>query len=252
MKKIIFALMAMAYCMNSAASGKIKTSQDSISYALGYVIGGQQVSKALLEKYGCNKELFIKALTDALNGDSSTMTQVKANAIMRSADQKIEDSEDNKKNQAYFEAKIKNDQYMAGVKADSRFAEIPNSWDSTATGVYRRVITEGDGETPTASSAVKFNYKYKLTNGKVVSESKSGEPIEGLINTLLPGLQDALVQMPVGSKWEIVIPSELAFDKDEQYNSDGSVMVPANSILIFELELINTGTPEEIDFFGGE
>ena len=60
-------------------------------------------------------------------------------------------------------------------------------------------------------------------------------------------LQDALTSMPVGSKWEIVIPSELGFDKEEQYYDDGRVMIPANSILIFELELLNTGTPEDMN-----
>ena len=87
-------------------------------------------------------------------------------------------------------------------------------------------------------------------NGTLISQSKNGEPIEGLVRNLLPGLQDALVEMPVGSRWEIVIPSELAFDKDEQTFEDGHTMVPANSILIFDVELLNTGTPEDIDYYG--
>ncbi|MCQ2191622.1 MAG: FKBP-type peptidyl-prolyl cis-trans isomerase [Paludibacteraceae bacterium] len=252
MKKVLVFVLAFAYGLSSMAATKIKTTQDSVSYALGYIVGGQQLSSLIINKYGCDKELFLKAMRDALYGDSTTMTQVEASKYMHNTEVKYQAREENKKDVAYRAAKGDNDHYMAILKTNPNFKEIPNSWDSTAMGVQRRIITNGKGEKPTVSSAVKFNYRYKLTNGTVVSESKPGEPIEGLVSNLLPGLQDALVEMPVGSKWEIVIPSELGFDKDEQRYEDGRVMVPANSILVFEVELINTGTPEDIDYYGGD
>jgi FKBP-type peptidyl-prolyl cis-trans isomerase len=248
MKKIIILIAALFTLQMANAGGKkLKTSQDSISYAVGYIVGGQQLSSFIISKYGCNKEVFLKAVTDAINGDSTTMNQNKATKIMQKADDKISEKEEDKKENAYKTAKAVNDRYLDDNLKRSGYKEIPNSWDSTARGVQYRVIKAGDGETPTASSAVKFNYSYRLTDGTLISKSSDGEPTEGQISNLLPGLQDALTSMPVGSKWEIVIPSELGFDKEEQYYDDGRVMIPANSILIFELELLNTGTPEDID-----
>lgn len=250
MKKHLLVIMAIMFAVNSMAATKIKTRQDSISYALGYIVGGQQLSKTMIERYGCSKETFLKAVQDALNNDSATMTQVKANAYMHQAEMRYLAKENSKKDAAYKEALGKNNEYLASIKRNSQYKELPNSWDSTSCGVLRKIIKQGAGERPTVSSAVKFNYSYKLTNGTIISQSKPGEPIEGLVSNLLPGLQDALVEMPVGSRWEIVIPSELAFDKDDQHFEDGRTMVPANSILIFDVELLNTGTPEDIDYYG--
>lgn len=253
MKKLaLLLLLTLPLGLNCQAATKIKTTKDSLSYALGYIVGGQQLSNFLVGKYGCNKELFLKAVQDALYNDASTMTQEEANVYMHKAEARYQAQENSKKNTAYQIAKVQNDVYLSSKRADKQYKEIPNSWDSTQCGVFRKIIKNGSGEKPTVSSAVKFSYSYRLTNGKLVSQSKQGEAIEGLVGNLLPGLQDALVQMPVGSKWEIVIPSELAFDKDEQLSDDGNVMVPANSILIFDIELLNTGTPEEIDYYGGE
>ncbi len=250
MKKHLFAILSIMFALNGMAATKIRTAQDSISYALGYVVGGQQLSKSMIERYGCSKETFLKAVQDALNNDSSTMTQLQANAYMHKAETKYLTKVNKKKDAAYNEAKGKNNEYLAAIKRDNQYKELPNSWDSTSCGVLRKILKAGSGEKPTVSSAVKFNYSYKLTNGTVISKSKAGEPIEGLVSNLLPGLQDALVEMPVGSRWEIVIPSELAFDKDEQNFEDGRTMIPANSILIFDIELLNTGTPEDIDYYG--
>lgn len=252
MKKIVLLLITLCTCAGALGATKIKTTQDSLSYALGYIVGGQQLSNYLVGKYGCNKELFLKAVQDALYNESGTMTQAEATDYMHKAEERYQAQQNSKKDVAYKSAKLQNDVYLTGIRTNKQYKEIPNSWDSTQCGVFRKIIKAGTGEKPTVSSAVKFYYSYRLTNGKVVSQSKPGEAIEGLVGNLLPGLQDAFVQMPVGSKWEVVIPSELAFDREEQLNADGSVLVPANSILIFDVELLNTGVPEEIDYYGGE
>lgn len=251
MKKLIIVLTSLMLSSvgNMAnAAKKIKTTQDSISYALGYVVGGQQLSNFLIEKYGCDKELFLKAVTDAINGDSSVMTQTKAAKVMERADYDKHVADEKKKDVAYKKQKSDNDKYLNNNLKRTGFEEIENSWNKNDKGIQRRIIKVGKGETPTTSSAVKFNYMYRLTDGTVISKSDADMPTEGIVGNLLPGLQDALTHMPVGSKWEVVIPSELGFDKEEQYYDNGKVMIPANSILIFEIELLNCGMPEDLDF----
>lgn len=248
MKKIVFLFIALTTMQLSQAARKLKTNNDSVSYALGYKIGCQQLNNPVLKN--CDQQMLLQAIADALNKDASTMNLSTANGIMIRADKAVKAQEQKKKEIAYKESSFDNKQYLASKKIDVKYKELPNSWDSTATGVLRKVLKQGNGEVPTVSSVVKFNYSYKLRDGKLVS--KSSQPIEGLVSNLLPGLQDAFTNMPVGSKWEVVIPSELGFDKDTQYYEDGRIMVPANSILIFEIELINTGTPEAIDYYGGE
>ncbi len=246
MKKFFFLLVGL-FSLSSAQATKIKTSQDSISYALGYIVGGQQLSSYMIKKYNCNKEVFLKAIEDALNSDSTIMGQKKASNVIERADNQVKITEENQKEQVYLKAKISNDAYLKKNLQRSGFEEIPNSWDSTANGIQRKIITEGDGDVPTMSSAVKFNYKYSLTDGTLISKSDDDQPTIGMVGNLLPGLQDALTNMPVGSKWEIVMPSEMGFDKEPQYNEAGKEIVPANSILIFDLELLSTGTPEDLD-----
>ena len=247
-KKIIaISLLMMTSNVANISAGqskKLKTKQDSISYALGYIVGGQQLGSFMVNKYGCDKELFLKAVADALYGDSATMGQQSATRLMNEADKIKREEEDKEKNINYEKQKAINNKYLDENIKKSGFAEIENSWNKQDRGIQRRIITQGTGEIPTTSSVVKFNYSYKLTDGTLVSKSDGDYPAESVVSTLLPGLQDALTHMKVGSKWEVVIPSELGFDKEEQYKDNGKILVPANSILIFELELLNCGAPE--------
>ena len=111
---------------------------------------------------------------------------------------------------------------------------------TTASGLQYEVLQSGNGESqPTASSTVRVHYHGTLIDGTVFDSSvERGETISFPLNRVIPGWTEALQLMPQGSKWEIVIPSELA------YGAGGQGPIPPSSTLIFEVELLEIKAPE--------
>lgn len=100
-------------------------------------------------------------------------------------------------------------------------------------GLQYKVLKAGSGPMPSDSDKVRVHYTGSLVNGKIFETSfESGRPVELNVADLVKGWQEGLKRMPVGSKWALYIPSELA------YGEKGSSNIPANSTLIFELELL--------------
>ena len=196
---------------------------DKLSYALGLGIGRQ------LAQMGANDlsiEDFAEAIKDVIAGNDLKMTNHEAQTIVQDyfakQEQKIQ-AEMAEKGKAAKEA---GEKYLAenakkeGVK-------------TTASGLQYKVLTTGTGEKPSATSKVKVNYEGRLIDGKVFDSSyERGKPITFGVNQVIKGWTEALQLMPVGSKWELYIPQELAYgDRDHE-------SIPAFSCLIFTVELL--------------
>ncbi|WP_373829335.1 FKBP-type peptidyl-prolyl cis-trans isomerase, partial [Bacteroides heparinolyticus] len=105
---------------------------------------------------------------------------------------------------------------------------------TTPSGLQYKIITKGDGAIPADTSKVKVNYKGTLIDGtEFESTYKRNEPATFLANQVIKGWTEALTMMPVGSKWELYIPYNLAYGSRET----GGQIKPF-SVLIFELELL--------------
>ncbi len=103
------------------------------------------------------------------------------------------------------------------------------------TGVYYKVLKEGNGAKPTAESTVKINYEGKNMKGKVFDSSyKRNEPATMSVGQVIPGFTEALKAMPVGSKWEVCIPQDKAYG-ERPAGED----IPAYSALVFTIELLS-------------
>ncbi len=103
------------------------------------------------------------------------------------------------------------------------------------TGIYYKVLTEGKGEQPKAESTVKINYEGKNMAGKVFDSSyERKEPATMAVAQVVPGFQEALKAMPVGSKWEVCLPYDQAYGEREAGED-----IPAYSPLVFTIELIS-------------
>ena len=102
-------------------------------------------------------------------------------------------------------------------------------------GLQYKVLKDGSGETPKATDKVKVNYKGTLIDGKEFdSSNKLGKPAEFQVNKVIAGWTEALQLMKVGSKWEVFIPSNLAYG-----DRGAGPMIGPNSTLIFEVELVS-------------
>lgn len=260
MKKLILAmgaLVALTSSCNGGVSPKadLKNAQDSISYALGVVVGNsmaQQLKQmpfdtvdvkvyanALANSKPSEKYLeYIQSQLDTIYADLF-MAGCRAQLALGNAALTPELAEGilNNKAAATRMAKQKErDEHAAKNLAEGRsFLEsnIKNEGvDSTATGLQYKVIVMGEGPKPAANDRVKVNYRGTLIDGTEFDASKD-EPITLSLNGVIAGWKEALQMMPVGSKWQIYVPADLAYGK-----RGGGEKIGPNATLIFDIELV--------------
>jgi FKBP-type peptidyl-prolyl cis-trans isomerase len=105
---------------------------------------------------------------------------------------------------------------------------------STPSGLQYKVLTEGDGAMPAATDTVKVHYTGTFIDGKKFDSSVDrGEPATFGVDQVIPGWTEALQLMKVGSKWQLAIPSDLAYGPQGR-----GAQMPPNSVLLFDVELI--------------
>ena len=192
--------------------------QDEVSYALGLSIG--QNFKASGIK-AITSEDFIAGLQDALAEREPQMTTERAREVI---------------NQLFM--RLQQEESELNAAAGKEYQEIMRHKSGVVTlpsGLQYEIIKEGKGAKPKATDKVRVHYHGTLINGVVFDSSvERGEPAEFPLNAVIPGWTEILQLMPVGSKWRVVIPSELAYGS----RGAGDVIRP-NMTLIFEIELLD-------------
>lgn len=192
--------------------------QDEVSYALGLSIG--QNFKASGIK-AITSEDFIAGLQDALAEREPQMTTERAREVI---------------NQLFM--RLQQEEAELNAAAGKEYQEIMRHKSGVVTlpsGLQYEIIKEGNGAKPKATDKVRVHYHGTLINGVVFDSSvERGEPAEFPLNAVIPGWTEILQLMPVGSKWRVVIPSELAYGS----RGAGDVIRP-NMTLIFEIELLD-------------
>ena len=192
--------------------------QDEVSYALGLSIG--QNFKASGIK-AITSEDFIAGLQDALAEREPKLTNERAREVI---------------NQLFM--RLQQEEAELNAAAGKEYQEIMRHKSGVVTlpsGLQYEIIKEGKGAKPKASDKVRVHYHGTLINGVVFDSSvERGEPAEFPLNAVIPGWTEILQLMPVGSKWRVVIPSELAYGS----RGAGDVIRP-NMTLIFEIELLD-------------
>jgi FKBP-type peptidyl-prolyl cis-trans isomerase FklB len=194
----------------------LKTAIDSLSYALGMSAGNFYKQQGMLS---LNTPLCSKGMNDALKSGKTLLNEQQANSIIMAFMQKesAEKAADNKKAGAAFLAANKN---KPGV------ITLPS-------GMQYMVLQEGTGPKPVATDKVKCHYEGSLIDGTVFESSiKNGQPVVFSVNGVIAGWTEALQLMPVGSKWRLFIPSNLA------YGDQGNQGIKPGATLIFDVQLL--------------
>ena len=219
--KIILAV-AVAAVLVGCNKPDMKSDKGQASYAIG-----QQIGKNLkAQNIEIDSVTLAASLKDALAGKSEMKDDEIQKAMMKlqenSMKKQQEEGEGNKKKSADFLDKNKT---ASGVKV-------------TASGLQYSVITEGTGAIPKKEDTVKCHYTGTLIDGtKFDSSVDRGQPAEFPVAGVIPGWTEALQMMKTGSKYKLFIPPELA------YGASGRPGIPANSALVFEVELIEIVKP---------
>jgi FKBP-type peptidyl-prolyl cis-trans isomerase len=233
--KIILAAVASLLIFQTAFAAEnnaldFKDAKVRKSYAVGVDIAESLKRQEL----GLDPDALAAALRDALGGKE---LQMKKEDVMQALKELREEMV--KKMQAEMEAEQKKMAELAAKNkkaADEFLAENKKKEGvvTTASGLQYKILTKGEGKIPKTTDVVKVHYKGTLIDGKEFDSSyKHGEPAKFPVGRVIKGWVEVLQLMPVGSKWQVIIPPDLAYGED----GAGEVIEP-NSVLIFEVELL--------------
>ena len=207
----------------------LPTEKDRVSYMVGMALGKQ------LEpiKDEVDVDTIVKAVKSTLKGDKLLMTDDQAREVSEQFGQKMQ-----QKAVAKAEAEAKTN-LEAGKKFLAENAKKPGI-QSTASGLQYQVVTEGKGPKPKAGDVVRVHYKGATLDGKTFDSSYDrGEPATFVLTQMVPGWQEGLTLMPVGSKFKLWIPGNLGYGEK---GTPGGPIGP-NATLVFDVELLDIVQP---------
>ncbi len=219
----------------AASTLVLKTDKQKQSYAIGQNIG-QGVEKNLKrDGIDVDPAILARAIRDVLTNAKPAMTDDQSKATLDALKTQIMAKREAEAKTAQAEEQVQGE---ANKKAGDAFLADNKTKDGVVTlpsGLQYKVITEGTGPKPNPTDTVSCNYKGTLINGKVFDASANhGGPVSFPVNGVIKGWTEALQLMPVGSKWELFIPSDLAYGQ----RGAGPDIGP-NSTLVFEVELVS-------------
>lgn len=223
--------------IRSGEEVELTTAYDSVSYAIGVNVG-EGLSKDILSSEGLDtimsKELFIRGILDAIDSSEFLIPAEKRTVILQDFSRKFQER------MMEEQRKMLREQYADKIKeAENFFAENKEKEGITAmpSGLQYEVLKKGNGPKPGPKDKVKVHYVGTLLDGTEFDSSIArGEPITLSVGGVIPGWQEALTLMPVGSKWKLYIPADLA------YGEAGHGQIPPFAPLVFELELLSVDT----------
>lgn len=221
MFSILFSVL-LAQCQTDTnkdySKVKLTDELDTASYYLGTLWGRGAVYNKITE---LDYESLLKGIDQALNNDSTIPPDYIASTYLskyvnKMVDKKMREThvEDIEKNVSFLEENAKKEGVI-----------------TLSSGLQYKILKEGTGELPTLNDQVRAHYTGRLIDGTVFDSSEErGEPALFNLNNLIPGFREALLLMPVGSKWQIFIPEKLG------YGANSQSPIPPFSTLIFEVE----------------
>ncbi|QWA11695.1 FKBP-type peptidyl-prolyl cis-trans isomerase [Sodalis ligni] len=223
----------------NAVSDKFKSSEEQAAYALGASLG-RYMDNSLKEqeKLGIklDKDQLIAGVQDAF-ANKSKLTDEEIEATLQGFEARVKEAAQAKMEQEAKDNADKGDKYRADFAKQKGVKKTPG-------GVLYKVEKVGTGKAPTNTDTVVVNYKGTLVDGTEFDNSyKRGEPLSFRLDGVIPGWTEGLKEVRKGGKIELVIPPEQAYGKT------GVPGIPANSTLIFEVELLDikpaAKTPDE-------
>jgi FKBP-type peptidyl-prolyl cis-trans isomerase FklB len=207
----------------SQTDSALKTQKDKVSYAIGMNIG----TTLHRQSVDVDPKVVAQGLQDALSGGKTLLSEDEARATLTDLQNEMRKKQQEKMQAAAESNKKEGSAFLAANKAKEGVVTLPS-------GLQYKVLTPGTGPKPGTADSVACNYKGTLIDGKEFDSSyKRGQPMTFRVGGVIKGWTEALQLMPVGSKWQLFIPPDLA------YGDRGQGPGGPNSTLVFEVELLS-------------
>jgi len=202
----------------------LKDQKDKVSYSMGINIG----SNLKKESIDVNPEALIRGIKDALSGGKPLMTEQEINETMMNFQKELIAKQQSRLKELGEKNKKEGEAFLAENKKKEGVVTLPS-------GLQYKVIKEGNGKIPKLTDTVTIHYKGTLIDGTEFDSSYNrGQPATFPVKGVIPGFSEAIQLMKVGSKWQLFIPSNLAYGE----RGAGDDIGP-NTTLIFEVELLS-------------
>lgn len=245
MRTVLTVLFCALLGFSTAAAAEkttLKTEKGQKSYSIGFNAGHNMKQSLQMQGIDVDLDLLLKGISDGVKEAKPKLSEEEMQNIMTAlrkemmakqqemaAKQQEKMKEEGEKNKKEGETFLAENKKKEGVK-------------TTPSGLQYKVITEGKGKTPKDTDTVTVNYRGTLIDGTEFDSSyKRGQPATFPVKGVIKGWTEALQLMKEGAKWQLFIPGDLAYG---DRGTPGGKIGP-NAVLIFEVELISIGQPEE-------
>jgi FKBP-type peptidyl-prolyl cis-trans isomerase FklB len=208
----------------------LKTQREKASYAVGMSYGMG------LHQHGVpvDAALVARGLRDGMAGAKPLLTEDEMKAVLTQLQNDVHQQQQAKAHEAGAGNRKIGEEFLVANKSKEGVVTLPS-------GMQYKILTAGKGPKPTATDTVTCNYKGTLISGKEFDSSyKRGEPASFAVTGVIKGWTEALQLMPVGSKWQLFIPTDMAYG-DRGAGGD----IGPGETLIFEVELLSIGEPKK-------
>jgi len=219
---------APAAAAKTTAPAPLKTRQQKFSYALGMNQGSGLGAMLKKQAVDVDPKLVIQGFKDGITGAKTQLTEQEAQGVLQEVGTEVRKAQQEKAQKVGETNKAEGAAFLAANKGKEGVVTLPS-------GLQYKILKEGTGPKPTAADSVVCNYKGTLINGTEFDSSyKRGQPATFPVGGVIKGWTEALQLMPVGSKWQLFIPSTLAYGE----RGAGADIGP-DATLIFEVELLS-------------
>jgi len=232
---VFIAIILLAGQVNAQESQPLKSQKEKISYIIGMDLGNNFKKQSV----DIDPDILARGIKDALSGAKPQLSDQEARESMTSFEKEIRAKQEEIRKTVGEKNKLEGEKFLAENKKKEGVQTLPS-------GLQYKVITPGKGKKPQLTDTVTAHYRGTLIGGTEFDSSyRRGQPASFPVNRVIRGWTEALLLMEEGAKWQLFIPSNLAYGENGAGQVGAEQVIGPNAVLIFEVELISIQEKKE-------